>query len=171
MDEYMVVLRLIHILVGIFWVGAAWFMVGVALPTLRAVGPDGQPFMRGLLTRSRFVIAMPTAALLTTVSGLLLYYRVSDHFNSDWMGSTPGVTLSIGVVAGLLAFGHGVGVTAMTARRLARLIREIEGQGGPPSEEQSARLRALQAKMGASAPITAGLMVIAVIGMASWRYM
>jgi uncharacterized membrane protein len=171
MEEYMVVLRLVHIFAGILWVGAAWFMVFLVSPAVRAIGQDGQVFMRGFLKHSRFAMLMPVVSLLTTVSGLLLYYRVSDHFNGDWMHSAAGVVLTIGSVAGLAEFIFGGSVIGPTSQKLADLGSEIEAQGGPPSEEQLGRLRTLQSRMGKIEPISTALTIIAVAGMAAARYM
>jgi uncharacterized membrane protein len=171
MDEYMVILRLIHIFAGIVWVGFAWFMTFVITPTVRASGQDGQVIMRNLFKHSRLLSVMPVTSLLTTVSGLLLYYRISDHFNSDWMSSTAGVVLTIGSVAGIAEFVFGSVVIGPTGNNLTRLGAEIERQGGPPSGEQLARLRALQHRMGQAELPSTVLTVVAVIGMAAARYM
>ncbi|WP_119071947.1 hypothetical protein [Aggregatilinea lenta] len=171
MDEYMVVLRLIHIFAGIVWVGFAWFMTFVITPTVRASRQDGQAITRNLFKHSRLLNVMPVTSLLTTVSGLLLYYRISDHFNSDWMSSTAGVVLSIGSVAGIAEFLFGGTVIRPTGNSLAKLGAEIERQGGPPSESQLSQLHALQERMGKSELPSTVLTIVAVIGMAAARYM
>jgi len=171
MDIYMVVLRLIHFFAGIFWVGAGFLLIGFITPTVRALGKDGQTFMKGFVTQSKFTQAMPVASISTTITGLLLYYSVSDHFNSDWMSSAAGVVLTIGSVAGVLATLHGTFDTGPTTSRLAALGKQLEAQGGPPSEAQMAQLRTLQAKNARASQISLVLMIISVIGMASARYM
>lgn len=171
MDLWMIALRLIHIFAGIAWVGFGLFTVFLLTPAVRQLGPDGQKFMRGFLKQSHFNLIMPVMSLLTTVAGLLLFYEVSDGFNSDWMGSDGGIVLSIGVTAGLLAFGHGGATTSPITARLVKLGDEIDVLDGPPSDEQRAQLGDLQRKMGLHGRISVGLMIISVIGMASARYM
>lgn len=171
MDIYIIVLRLIHIFAGIFWVGSGFFMVGLFIPAMRAQGPQGGRFMYGLMKYSRFNVAMPVSSLLTTAAGVLLYWEVSDGFNADWMGSDPGIVLSIGVTAGLLAFGHGAAVTGPTAGKVEKAMDAAFFKDGPPSPEEAATLQVLGAKMGHHAMISLVLMIISVVGMASARYM
>jgi len=45
MDISMLILRVIHILLGIFWVGTALFFVLFFEPTIRAAGPAGGAVM------------------------------------------------------------------------------------------------------------------------------
>ncbi len=170
MDLYMVVLRVIHILAGIFWVGTLLFMLGFIVPAVRATGPGGGPFMLSLLQRTRFRLALPVAGLLTTAAGVLLYYRASDHFNSDWMSSTGGVVLSIGALAGISAFLIGMIVVRPITERLGRLLSDMSGQQGPPSEGQSAEMRRLQERNGRFSLYVAVLMIVSVVGMAAARY-
>jgi uncharacterized membrane protein len=167
----MVILRLIHIFAGVFWVGAVWFMAFVMMPTVRAIGQDGQAFTRGLFSRSRLLDLMPIVSLLTTISGLLLYYRISDHFNRYWMESTAGLVLTIGSVAGIAEFVYGGAVIGPTSKKLAGLGDELGDQAGPPSEDQLSRLRALQGRMGTTERVSTVLTVVSVIGMAAARYM
>lgn len=171
MDEYMVMLRLIHIFAGILWVGAAWFMTFVMMPAVHVIGQDGQNFMRGFLKHSRFLTMMPIVSLLTTVSGLLLYYRISDHFNSDWMHSAAGVVLTVGSIAGITEFVFGGAVIGPTGDKLVKLGTEIENQGGPPSDDQLKLLRTLQVRMSKTEPVGTALTIIAVAGMAAARFM
>ena len=171
MDLWMIILRLIHIFAGIIWVGYGMFMLFLLVPTARQLGPEGQSFLRSFLKHSRFNLTMPLVSLLTTVAGLLLFYEVSDGFNSDWMGSDGGIVLSIGVTAGLFAFGHGGTATGPITSRLAKLGDELDAQDGPPSDEQRAQLSELQRKMSLHTRISVGLLIISVVGMASARYM
>ena len=48
MDFFLVALRLIHIVAGSFWVGAALMLAVFVEPTVRAVGPAGGQFMQKL---------------------------------------------------------------------------------------------------------------------------
>ena len=48
MDTYLVVLRIVHILAGVFWVGAVFTTILFLQPTARDVGPAAGPFMAHL---------------------------------------------------------------------------------------------------------------------------
>lgn len=170
MDTLMIVLRLIHIFAGIMWLGFGLFLLLLLIPTARQLGPEGQAFMKGFLKHSAFNKIMPVVSLLTTIAGAWLYYKVSDGFNADYMGSHGGIVLSIGVLAGLLAFGHGATATGPMSEKMVKLNDALDAQDGPPSPEQIAELQTVQRKMGLHGRISVILMIIAVAGMVSARY-
>jgi uncharacterized membrane protein/mono/diheme cytochrome c family protein len=170
-DAYMIIFRLIHILSAIVWLGSSVFILAFVQPAAAAIGADGQRFMQSLMTNTRLMIALPLSSLLTVLAGLALYYRVSDHFNSDWMGSTSGVVLSIGSVFGLAAFLHSGAVLSRITRQTGALSREISQQGAPPTPAQLALMRRLQSRSRTNGMISVGLMVIAIVGMVSARYL
>ncbi len=170
MDLYMILLRLVHIVAGILWVGFAIFMLFFTAPTVRRLEAAGTRFMYLLYTHTPIQLVMPVLALLTTGAGILLYLRASDTFNADWIGSPGGLVLTIGSLAGILAFGHGVAALIPLNVRYRAAVEKLQAQEGPPSAEQVAELQALGAKLGLNSRIGAVLMAIAVIGMASARY-
>ena len=67
MDTSVIVGRLIHILAGVFWVGAMVFVTVFLLPAIRETGPDGAKIMAAI-TRRRFMQVMPVVAILTIVT-------------------------------------------------------------------------------------------------------
>lgn len=168
MDTYLTILRIIHIFSGIMWVGAGLTFTYIVAPAVRESGPAGGVFMRNVLTKTQFDKLMPTVSLLTVGAGLLLYWEISNGFDADWMGSTGGIVLSIGVLAGLGAFGHGGAVIGRTTGEMKKLGDAIQGQ---PTPEQATQMAALTEKLNKHSHISAALMVVAVLGMASARYM
>jgi hypothetical protein len=60
-------LRLIHILAGIFWVGVAFLMAGFLIPTVRETGQAGGRFMEHLMLRRRLPVFLGIAMLLCMV--------------------------------------------------------------------------------------------------------
>ena len=167
----MLIFRLIHIFAGAFWFGAGVFMIAFIEPTLKNVGAGGQPFMRAFIKHTKFGVAMPVSAILTTIAGVALFYRVSDHFNADWMGSTAGIVLSIGATAGLLAFLHGATMIGPNTSKMSRMMDELDKLQGPPSDEQVARMRALQRASLVHGRISALLIVVAMSCMISAKYL
>ena len=81
-------LRVVHILGGIMWAGAAIFMALWFEPSVREAGPAGAPVMAGL-EKHRYFVVMPVIAILTLISGGALFYRDSAHLNAAWMGARP----------------------------------------------------------------------------------
>jgi cytochrome c553/uncharacterized membrane protein len=170
-DTYMLIFRLIHIVSAAFWFGAGLFMVLFFLPTVRTMGADGQRFVQTFFKVTRFEIAMPVSAVLTTLAGVALYYRVSGHFNSDWMSSTAGVVLSVGAVAGLSAAAHGGAAIAPNTRKIVVLADELGEQGTPPTDQQLSLMRDLQKRAWVNGLVSAGLIAFAMICMISARYL
>ncbi len=63
MDWLMVVLRLVHVVGGVLWVGMMAFTVVFLAPAIADVGPDGGKVMAAL-QRRRVMTVMPIIALL-----------------------------------------------------------------------------------------------------------
>ena len=166
----MLIIRMFHILLGVFWAGTIFFLVLFLGPSLRAVGPDGAPVMRELLRR-RFLDVMPVVAGLTIITGLILYWHLSGGMALGWIRSPFGLSLTVGSVASVLAFVIGVaGVRADTlkAAGLAAALASVPDQQREPVQAEIQRLRQRSA---ASARWVMRLLIIAVAAMAVARYM
>ena len=68
----MVVLRLIHIVGGVLWVGAVALMTSFVVPAVRSAGAQGGRVMQELMQRRRLPFYMNVVAGLTMLSGLVL---------------------------------------------------------------------------------------------------
>lgn len=162
MDLYVVILRNLHIFGGIIWVGFALVVVLALIPAVKNSNAQGHAMMRSLLTNSRFGMIFPISSIVTVVAGLLLYYNVSDGFNSDYMSSSQGIVLSIGVLFGLLAFGHGAAATGRATSKYAEALQK----DGPEAQSTAAAFD----KLVLHSYISTAMTVIAVVAMASARY-
>ncbi len=171
MDIVILVLRLLHIFGGIFWVGASLMLVGFLTPAVQASGQAGGQVMQRLMTRSRFNSIFGLAGLVTVLAGVLLYLRASGGLQLAWITSAPGLALTIGGLAGIAAAGIGGGVAGRTAQKIGQLNAQLGRNQGAPSEAQLSELRRLQQKMQWAQRLSVGLMVIAVAGMAIARYL
>jgi hypothetical protein len=171
MDTYMVVLRIVHILAGVFWVGAAFTTILFLQPTAREVGPAAGPFMAHLAGKKRLVDWVLRAAGLTILAGLLMYWRVSGALDGDWITSAQGLALTIGALCGIGAFSLGLSVVRPSIMATLAIGAEVAASGGPPTPEQAAKLQVLQERGKAVGQIIVPLLVIAVSGMAGWRYL
>jgi hypothetical protein len=171
MDTYMVVLRIVHILAGVFWVGAAVTTILFLQPTAREVGPAAGPFMAHLAGKKRLVDWVLRAAGLTILAGLLMYWRVSGGLDGDWLRSAQGVSLTIGALCAIAAFSLGLSVIRPTIMATLAIGREVAASGGPPTPEQGAQLQALQERGTAIGRVVLPLLVVAVAGMAAARYL
>ncbi len=164
MDAYMIILRLIHIFAGIFWVGATFFMVGFVEPTVRASGPVGGQVMQKLMSGTRFSVAVAAAGGLTMLSGLLLYWRISNGLTTAVMFGSR-LPLTLGAISGILAGVLGGGIQGRASARLAALGQQMAA-GGTPDPAHLAEMQKLQETIRQGSAVTAVLMALAVIGMA-----
>ncbi len=169
MNLIVIVLRLVHILAGIFWAGSVIVSAGFLTPAARAAGPAGGKFMQALLGAGGFSKYISVAAVLSVLAGLLLYWRTSQGLLAGWILSPSGLTLTVGAAAGLAAAVVGGAVTSPAAIRLQKTMQSIPA-GGPPSPEQAAELQAIQRRLDQAGVWGAVLMVVCVVGMAIARY-
>src|SRR5918999_5013981 len=116
----LIVLRLIHILGGMIWVGAGVFNSFFLLPALAQAGPVAGQVLAGLQRRRLFTI-LPVVALLTILSGVRLMQITSGGFSPAWFASAPGRTYAWSGVAAIVGFLIGVVIARPAAMRAARL--------------------------------------------------
>lgn len=166
MDFYVLLLRIVHIFGAVFWAGSVFALAGFVSPAAAQAGPEGGKVMQRLALGTQFIVVLSTAAGLTVLSGLLLYWRASGGLRGDWMTTGTGIMFTLGGLAGLVALFVGVS-SGRTTRNLAQLGASLEG---PPTAEQAAEFQALQSRAATLTTIAAILLVIALIGMATARY-
>ncbi|MGB8648614.1 MAG: hypothetical protein WCF84_25480 [Anaerolineae bacterium] len=166
MDLVFVALRLTHIVAGMFWVGAAVLNTVFLMPAARALGPEGGRFMQFVLGKLRLSSYIALSAILTTLAGIVLYWRASGGLQPTWIFTTGGLIFTIGAVTGIAAAILGGVETAPAATRMEALAQEMESAGGPPRPEQLVQLQNLQAHLGRSAMRGMVLLVITIIAMA-----
>lgn len=156
MDTGLVVLRLLHVVLGAFWVGAIFFTALFLMPSLAEAGPDGAKVAQGVQKRG-FMRILPIAAILTILSGVDLVRRASVNFQAAWFSTGSGITYSIGAVAAVLGFIVGF-----------FFMRPLMLKAGslPPAEAQPLRARAMRMNQ-----IVAVLLLVAVAAMAVGRYL
>jgi hypothetical protein len=170
MDLPFLLIRVLHVVLGVFWAGTLVFNAAFLLPSIREAGPEGAKVAGGLMRR-RFLDIMPLVALVTVASGLYLYWVVSGGFNPDYMGSGPGMAYGIGAVAAVVALGFGVGVLRPAMLRAAALTQSAAGLAAPEAAQAVATAQALRARAGAVGQVVAWLLAVATITMALARYL
>jgi len=170
MNIVTVLLRLIHISAGVFWVGGSVMTIGFIQPTAAALGPEGAKFMQRLTGPGRLPFFMNLAAPLATLAGLALYWMDSG-FRVEWIVTGPGLGFTVGGVAGIAAFILGVVVMGPTAAQMGALGTEIQVAGGPPTPAQASRMRTLQGKFHQGGLWGTVLLVVALAAMSVARYL
>jgi len=170
---YMLVFRIVHILAGVAWVGSVFLFVVYLQPSAAAIAPAGAPFLAELLGRRRLVDGIIGMAATSVTGGLFLYWRDWHAYGSfgNWIGSAFGAVLTVGAVASLVALGIGVFVTRPNVVRLLALGRQVAQSGGPPPPEIAAEMGAIQTRLKIFARVSLGLLAVAVLTMATARYL
>ena len=173
MDEriLMLVLRLVHILAGIFWVGATLVLAGFLLPAVRATGQEGGRFIQQVMERRRLQVYLSAAAGLTILAGLVMYWRLASTTHGAWARSHAGMAFGLGGLLAIIAAAIGGAIPARAGRRLGEIGQSLQAAGSPPSAEQSAEIAALQRRIARTLAVVATLLVISAALMATARYL
>ena len=169
MNVTMIILRIIHIFSGVFWVGVTLINARFLQPTAAATGPEGQKFMQYLFSKSGLLIAIYTSATLVVLSGLAMYGILSG-FRAAFLTTGYGLSLALGGLCGIVAWFMVIFVVRNVFNQMAALGAQIRSQGGPPTPEQAASLQALSGQLGRLAPIGAILLLLALLGMSIAQY-
>ncbi|MBW8010918.1 MAG: hypothetical protein FVQ83_06715 [Chloroflexi bacterium] len=167
MDYLTIVLRIIHIFSGVFWVGVALFNIGFLQPTVQATGAEGQRVMQHLSGKTRFLIVTYLAATLNMLSGVWMYWDLSRFKWEFTTASGKGLFLTIGGTFGVLAWITVIFVIRNIFNQLGAIGHQIQTQGSPPTSEQGAELQALGARLSKVGTYVLVLLIIALLGMST----
>jgi len=170
MNILMIIMRVLHVLGGIFWVGFAMFNIAFLQPTIRATGLEGQKTLQYLMRNTRLMTTVYAAATLTMVTGMLQLGAIS-HMHSSFMNSGWGLTITIGSVAGLIAWFIAIHLIRRIFNRMGIVGQELQTQGDTADPALQSEMQALTAKLVSTGKIALVFMLISVVGMAAARYM
>ena len=162
MNALTLVLRLIHILGGVFWVGAAWMMTLYIAPSVGATGDSGLQFMRHMMGKTNLQKMLIVSSISTVVAGTILYVRNPPA----WFGSNAGIGFGIGAFFAFIGFVFGM-LISRNNMAMMQLGAQIKGK---PTDEQLAQIQALQKRIKTVSPIHVFSMILAMIFMATARY-
>jgi uncharacterized membrane protein len=132
------VLRFIHVVGAIVWVGGGVYVASFLIPALSTTPALMPQVMDGLRRRRAFSV-LPTIGLLVVLSGVRLLWIDSAGFAESFLSTGPGRTFSIGGTAGILAFLSQILVQLPAGRRLGSIAAALAGS---PSAEERQRLTA-----------------------------
>ncbi len=169
MNFLMIAMRIIHIFSGVFWAGTSFFMISFVTPSVIATGAEGQKFMQQLAFRTRFSTAMMGVAVLTVLSGLIMYWEIFE-FRFSALSTGYGLMLTLGGIAGFIGFLTGYFIQNLTIRKMKAISNSIIASGGPPSPEQQAEMKSLSEKVSKGGQITSVFLALALLGMSIAQY-
>ena len=166
MNYLVLLLRLVHVISGIFWVGSVLLLFFILGPTINSSGEAGQKIMGLLQTRARLTAVLSAAAGLTVLAGGSLYWIDSNGFTSAWLRSGPGIGFGLGAFFALVGFVFGI-IAGRTNQAMAALGAQMQSQ---PSPEQVSRMAALRNRAMRIGPLNAWALILAAVFMATARY-
>lgn len=167
----MMVLRLLHILTGVFWAGTIFFMAFYLEPSARAAGPDAAKVMGGIQKRGLMTV-LPIMALLTILSGVDLYRRLSIGFNPAFLHSRIGLTYGIGGIASIVALTVGFFVMRSATMKAGQMAAQLPNVTDDTERQRmQGQIQQLKGRSRTALRTVAVLLVVAVTTMAIGRYM
>ena len=166
MNAFVILLRLVHIVSGVFWVGAGLMTYFFMSPAVAATGESGQKMMGHMITKGKMSVRVTVAAILTVLAGAILYWIDSGGLTSAWTTSPAGWGFGIGGLFALAGFGTGM----MVGQNAAKLGQIAAAAQGKPSPDQIAEMQAAQKRMGNASRLSTIALIIALVCMATARY-
>jgi len=165
-----IVFRLIHVVVGVFWVGALLFFARFIFPSAIALGGAAFPFMDQLGRVRKVPLVLMGSGLITVISGFILYWNDAAGMPGVWAASTTGKVIGGGALLAVIALTIGLTVNKPAFKKLLALGAAVQSQGGKPSAEQSAEIQRLQGRLAMALRIISVLLLLATASMAVARY-
>lgn len=167
MDIVLVLLRLIHIVAAFVWVGVGFTQVVLISPAIAASGESGLRFVKAMNGQPIARMLFPAAAGLTMLAGILLYLigNAASHFSQ-----TGNIVLGVGAIAGLAAGIHGGAITGRATAALGEAINQYVTDQGIAADGL-AIIRQRATELATHTRVSFILMVIALIGMGTARYL
>jgi uncharacterized membrane protein len=167
-ESMLLAARILHIVLGVFWVGTMLFNTFLLMPAMAEAGPDGAKVGSALMRRG-FATLMPMVAALTLLSGLWLYWSVVG-FSPTALGSGRGLTFGLGGLSAIVAFFLGiVGVRPAMLRSMAL----AQAAATAPETDRpglNAAATALRARAARLSTLVAFLLLFTTIAMSIGRY-
>ena len=169
MQVELLVLRVIHVVGAIIWVGSGVMMMFFIAPALAPLGPTAGQVMANLQKR-KFMVVLPTIAILTILSGLRLMMIASANFGAGYFATNSGRTFAAAGAAGMLAFLIGIVVNRPVMLKMGKLQQSVASD--PLSKDAiAAEVRKLQQRAAMAGTVVTILLLLAAVGMAVARYL
>lgn len=166
----MILLRLIHILGAIFWVGSAMFTGFFLIPSLKE-SPATMGQVAQALTKRGFMAAMPIVGLLVILSGGTMLWISSGGNMGMYMQTPSGHTFTMAGGIGVLSLLVGLIFTKPANMKAAAIGAQLQTVTDPAEKGRLQGAMAAAQKAAAMWTLVVTiLMIIAAAGMAVARY-
>jgi len=170
-DWLVIALRIAHVGAGVLWVGGTAVFSLYVEPTLNALGPDAEKVTAELVGRRRLPVFYQVTATIAVLGGLALYWRDSSGLQLAWIQTPTGIAFTIGGLAAIAAWLGGGIFVGPAVQRVAAIGAEMKTLAGPPTPALLGRMHAAQERLHQLGLVDLWLLGIAVVGMATARYL
>ena len=171
MSTEIIVLRIVHVLGAIFWLGSGLFTTFFLVPALGRLGPAAAGPVMGALQQRRLFTVLPVVAVLTMLSGARLLHIVSGGFTPAFFDSRTGQAFLWSGVAAVGTFLLSMLVARPAAVRAGQLGASLATMPQAERVTRSAEVEALRRRSAVAGAIAMVLLVGAAVGMAVARYL
>ncbi len=162
-------LRLIHIGAGSFWVGAVFTFFLFVQPAAVAAGPGAMSFTYQLIYHRRLPLWILGSAATTVLAGIWLLVITSNGLDPDLLFDEARLGYTVGGMAAILTFGLGALYVFPRTRTVERTIGRLIAEVRPPTpEEQQVLARVGRESRRAGWLVLIGL-AVSVLAMATAR--
>src|SRR5215208_1348668 len=121
MHAELIVLRLVHILAGTFWVGSGIYSALFLLPAVTEAGPQARNAVFAGLQRRKLFLVLQIVPALVVLSGLRLLHITSSGFDGAYFRTPMGRTFAFAGGLAILAWLIAIVVSRPAAARMAAL--------------------------------------------------
>ncbi len=166
-----IVLRLIHVLGGIFWVGTMAYNTFFLVPAFAAAGPQATGSITKVLRDRHLFTVLPTVAILVMLSGIRLMQLTSSNFAAAWFHSPSGMTYAIGGAAAIVGFLVGMFIGRPAMMRMSALLGERASAPADRHATLDATITALRARTSVANAVVSVLLLGSAGAMAVARYL
>jgi len=168
--EYLILLRLIHIVCSVIWAGGMIYLAVFVIPAAKSLGADGAIFIRQLSGTNKLPVVMNAAAIFSMVTGILLMQKLLGGIQLAF-NSTHGIMIVIGALLALAGFIIGVSVNLPAAKRMNAIGKITAASGHQPDSAQLEELQRLRSKSFAATNVIAILLFASLILMSIVKYL
>jgi uncharacterized membrane protein len=166
----LLVLRLLHVCGGIFWVGGGVYATLFITPALAKAGPAAGPILAEMQRRKLFTV-LPLVAVATMLSGIRLMWIVSGGFSAHYFHTRSGHTYAAAGLASILAFALALAIARPAGVRAAGLAAQLPSLADEAAARTRAELGRLQKRAALASAWAIGLLTFSAVGMSVARYL
>lgn len=165
----LLILRVIHVLGGVFWVGSALFTTLYLMPAIATAGGNAGSVL-GIMRQRGLLTVLPVVAILTMVSGLRLLWIMSGGFTAAYFRTATGATFATAGAAAVLSFLISFLIARPAGIRTGELGASLAGATPEQRTALTAEIERFRRRAAVASGIVVTLLVLAATGMAVARY-